>query len=124
MSEHEEQCAVVRWFKIQYPKYADCVLSIPNGSHLAGSTIQRAKKMQRMKKEGLKIGASDLFFAIPTGRFHGLWLEMKDEGKTKDSVSVPQWEHITLMIQMGYEAKWAAGFNESREIIESYMRQT
>ncbi len=123
MSEHDEQCNVVAWFKMQYPKYKDCIIAIPNGAHLAGSRVQRAKKMNRMKKEGLKPGCSDLFIAVPAGGKCGLWIEMKDHDKTKSAVKQNQWDHTNLMIKMGYAATWCAGFETAKIVIEKYMGQ-
>jgi len=121
MSEHHEQCAVVSWFKMQYPQYARCIMSIPNGAHLAGTPKQRAQKMAKMKKEGFKPGASDLFIAVPKNGFHGLWLEMKDQGKTISSLSDNQEEHLNDMTDQGYAAYWAAGFEMAERVIRRYM---
>ena len=96
-------------------------MAIPNGAHLAGSPVQRARKMNRMKKEGFKNGASDLFVAVPCHGMHGLWVEMKNAGCTKSSVSKEQYEHIELMRSMGYAAGWCAGFEEARQFISNYM---
>ena len=120
--ESKEQSAVVRWFKLQYPKYQDCIIAIPNGAHLAGKTVDdRARKMAKMKREGLKPGASDLFIAVPVGDYSGLWLEMKKTGETYSSVKANQREHLALMKQMGYSAEWAAGIDQAMKIIKQYM---
>jgi len=121
MSEHNHQVAVVSWFKLQYPDLADCIIAIPNGSHLAGTPKQRAQKMNKMKKEGFKPGASDLFIAVPRGTFHGMWLEMKDIGKTKSSVSPAQSDHLITMTNQGYYSRWAAGFDEAKWLASLYM---
>ena len=121
MSEHDEQVAVVEWFELQYPKLAKCLIAIPNGAYLAGSPKKRAYQMVRLKKEGFKTGVSDLFLAVPAGKYAGLWLEMKDHNKTKCSVSDAQWDHINLMNEHGYYATWAAGAESAMAIIENYM---
>ena len=124
MSEHDEQCAVVKWFKSQYPKYAGCIMAIPNGSHLAGTKQQRFAKVARAKKEGMKNGVSDLFIAVPCGEYHGMWLEMKDKGKTACSVSKEQKEHLALMTEFGYYSVWAAGFDAAKEQIDIYLKDS
>ena len=77
--------------------------------------------MAYLKKEGFKKGASDLFIAVPKRDKHGLWLEMKDGGKTLCSVTQEQREHIDLMLEMGYAACWAAGFDAAQAIVRAYM---
>lgn len=120
--ESKEQSAVVRWFKMQYPKYQECILAIPNGAHLAGKTANdRAKQMAKLKREGVKPGASDLFIAVPVGDLSGLWLEMKKTGETYSSVKTNQREHLEQMIKVGYSAEWAAGIDQAINIIKKYM---
>lgn len=120
--ESKEQSAFVRWFKMQYPKYKDCIIAIPNGAHLAGkTTTERARKMAKMKREGLKPGTSDLFIAVPCGGLCGLWLEMKKSGETYCSVKPNQREHLAEMEVMGYAAEWAAGTEEAIKITKAYM---
>ncbi len=120
-NEHKEQAAVVPWFKLQYPRYKNHIIAIPNGAHLAGTVAQRAIKMRKMKAEGFKAGTSDLFIAVPKESFHGLWVEMKATGKTKCSVSDSQWEHIYDMRSVGYEAYPAYGQDHAMQIIKDYM---
>lgn len=121
MSEHDQQAALISWFRLQYPQYKDCLFSIPNGTHLAGTPGQRAAKMNKLKKEGFKNGVSDLFLAVPKNGMAGLWIEMKDEGKKESSVSENQKAHIGLMILMGYSAIWASGFDIAKAAVETYM---
>lgn len=123
MSEYNQQCTTVEWYKWQWPKLADCIMAIPNGAHLAGDSLQRAKKMHRMKKEGFKNGVSDLMIAVPRGTYHGLWVEMKDIGKTASSVTDDQMKHLQLMRKMGYRAEWCAGADAAMQVIAEYMNQ-
>jgi hypothetical protein len=120
MSEHDEQVAVVKWFRLQYPKYKDCVLSIPNGSVLnkGGASMGRFKWLVA---EGFKAGVSDLLFAVPINKKSGLWLEMKNIKVTRCAVTDNQWDHIHSMRRVGYCADWAAGFEAAKKIITDYM---
>lgn len=127
MSEHDEQCAVVKWFKMQYPKYKGCILAIPNGSVIAVGGWKDKHRFARLKwveSEGFKKGTSDLFIAVPAGDKHGLWIEMKNINKTLSSVTQEQLEHIELMREMGYAAEWCAGFDKAKTVIEDYMNET
>lgn len=121
MSERQEQIAVMDWFEKTYPKYYECLFSIPNGSQLAGNKAQRARQMNALKAEGLKPGVSDLFLMVARGGYHGLFIEMKDKGKTKCSVSDTQWEHIRAAREQGYMAEWCAGFDKAKDLITEYM---
>ncbi len=122
MSEHSEQSAVMDWWARAYPKYYSCLWSVPNGAILAGNAKQRAKQMNYLKAEGFKPGVSDLFLMIARDGYHGLFIEMKDKGKTKCSVSDTQWEHIHEAREQGYRADWCAGFDQAKELIDEYMK--
>jgi hypothetical protein len=123
MTEHQQQCTVVHLFRYQYPAYDGCLLAIPNGTHIAGNSTARAIKVRKLKKEGMKTGTSDLLLAVPTTKYHGLWLEMKDIGKKEKDVSGDQMDHILLMRRAGYRAEWAAGADEAIAIIKDYMKE-
>lgn len=121
MSESQHQKAVVKWFRMQYPKYAYNLFAIPNGSVLAGNSRQRAMQMQRLKLEGFVNGVSDLFLMLARQGYHGLFIEMKDAGKTACSVSEAQQNHIEAARQAGYMAEWCAGAEQAIELIEGYV---
>jgi hypothetical protein len=69
-SEHQEQAAFVRWFRLAHPGVL--IFAIPNGAFLAGTVGKRAAQMARLKAEGLVEGIPDLF--IPEWC---VWIEMK-----------------------------------------------
>jgi len=121
MSEYLEQCAVVRWFKLQYPDFKGCLFAIPNGSHLAGTPIQRARKVQRMKAEGFTPGVSDLFLMLPRGSYAGLWIEMKKKKYSPSDVSVEQRAFIERAKQQGYQAVVCGGFEAAQQVIREYV---
>lgn len=116
-SEHQEQSAVVRWFRFQYPKLK--LISIPNGSHLAGDIKQRAIKMRRMKEEGLEPGAYDLFLMAPNGKWAGLFIEMKS---SSGRVSPEQKAFGEYAITMGYDARVCYGQDEAKLAIQDYLK--
>ena len=123
LSEHTEQVKVVDWFTRQHKKYYECLWSIPNGAQLAGNPKQRAKQMNYLKAEGFKPGVSDLFLMVSRQGYHGLFIEMKDKGKTKCSVKPNQWEHIHAAREQGYYATWCAGADKAIDIIDHYMKE-
>lgn len=121
LTEHAEQVMVVRWFHLQYPKLRGCLFAIPNGSHLAGTPLQRAKKVQRMKSEGFTPGVSDLFLMAPRGPFAGLWIEMKREKYSPSDVSEEQREFLELASRQGYQASVCGGAKAAMATIACYL---
>lgn len=119
MAETHEQQAVVSWFRLAYRN--SNIIAIPNGQWIAGRGKQKYALINKYKAEGLMPGVSDLLICEMRGGFGGLWLEMKDNGKTRASVSQEQRDWIGKMIRSGYRASWASGFDEAKEIVEIYM---
>lgn len=73
-TEHEEQVAFVKWFRIQFPHIR--IFAIPNGIRTG------FKQAIKAKNEGMSAGVPDLF--IPEW---GVWLEQK---RQKGSVTSPE----------------------------------
>lgn len=71
---HEEsdlQISCVESYRLIYPRLKMRLFSIPNGGW------RNAISAKIMLAEGCMPGVSDLFLAIPKGKFHGMWIEMK-----------------------------------------------
>jgi hypothetical protein len=117
MSESTEQQLLIKWFRLAYPKYR--MISIPNGQMIGGRN--KFALIAKYKAEGLTPGVSDLFLCVPRYGYSGLWLEMKDKGKTISSVSKEQATWLADMEDMGYKSEWAAGFDEAKDIIINYL---
>lgn len=116
MAESHEQAAVIADFRWRYKESQALIFAIPNGTHIksyAGRT--------KAKKEGLTKGIPDLMIACARGGFHGLFIEMKDRGKTKSSVSKEQKEKIEQLKKLKYQAKWCPGFKAAKYEIDKYM---
>jgi hypothetical protein len=120
LTESKQQQLLISWWKLQYP--GKIIFAIPNGAWLSGDKVTRAKLMRKMKAEGLLKGVSDLFIPIPRGNYCGLFIEMKNIGKPRCSVSEDQMWFIDEMNAAGYLAVWCAGFDKAREVIVEYMK--
>ena len=114
MSEHQQQVAVVEWFRLQHRD--KLIFAIPNGTFIR-SIGMRVKA----KREGLTKGIPDLMIPYPCGKYHGLFIEMKDIKKTPCSQSKEQKEKIKQLNELGYFATWAAGSHIAILIIKKYL---
>ena len=115
-SEHEEQKALMRWVEASKGKYPKLhmIYAIPN----AAKRSMRLAAM--MKAEGMKSGVPDLHLAAPSGKYHGLYIEMK---RTKGgSVSETQKEWLNKLNNHGYMAVVCRGWLEAKEVIEDYLK--
>ena len=120
-TEHQEQVALVTWFKLQYKQYKYHLFAIPNGSHLAGDARLRAIKMSAMKAEGLLPGVSDIFLMIPKSGWHGMFIEMKSKtGQLSDN----QKEFMGAATLMGYQAVVCYSFEDAKEAITNYLHES
>lgn len=89
--ESNIQICCVQWFRLQYPKLAKLLISVPNGGRrdiITGKIL---------KAEGTVAGASDLILLLRRGNYGCLCIEMKTEkGKQSDSQKVWQKEMETF----------------------------
>lgn len=85
--ESDTQIACVRWFRLQYPRLARLLISIPNGGR---RDIVTGKIL---KAEGAVAGASDLILLLRRGDFGCLCIEMKTR-KGKQSDSQKAWQKV------------------------------
>lgn len=80
---HDEsliQRACVRWFRMQYPELATCLISVPNG------VCTSASQGRILKAEGMTAGAADLLLLVPRGGCGSLALELKTStGRQSDA---------------------------------------
>jgi hypothetical protein len=119
MSEKTEQKLIVSWFKYQYSPYR--IIAIPNAQKFLSRSKNIFAMINSMVAEGFVKGTSDLFIAKPVAPYSGLWLEMKDVRKDYDSVEENQRIFIQDMLDAGYYATWAAGFEKAQKVIMDYM---
>lgn len=89
------------------------IFHIPNG----GS--RNKIEAYNLKRCGVKSGVPDIFLAIPSNGFHGLFIEMKTESnkETDNQRTMSQ-----LLMTRGYRCVVAYNSQEAVDIIEDYLR--
>lgn len=113
--ETEEQAALVEWADktvINGILVGKFLIHIPNEGKRGPKAAADAKRL------GLRPGVPDLFLAIPSGKYHGLWIEMK--AKT-GKVTSRQKEWIERLCEMDYRAEACYGYYEAKTLIKSYL---
>ncbi|WP_195940943.1 VRR-NUC domain-containing protein [Romboutsia sp. 1001713B170131_170501_G6] len=113
-SESTEQMALIDWCNVNrcvYPEL-DLIYKISNEGK---RSVHQGKKF---KREGLKKGVPDLCLPVPSGIYHGLYIELKyGNGIT----SKEQKEWIKKLNDQGYKAVVCNGFEEARDTIKEYL---
>lgn len=114
--EHAEQVSLMQWWSLQCRRFGipeQLLFAIPNGGQ---RNIITAK---RMKDEGVRAGIPDLFLAVPRGKFHGLFVEMK---KSQGGVvSDAQKACMEMLSNNGYCVTVCHGFIEAKTAITAYL---
>lgn len=83
--ESRLQIACVKWFRLQYPKLANLLNSVPNGG------ARNAVTGAILKAEGSVRGVADLELNMAAHGYHGLKIEMKT-AKGRQSAYQKQWQ--------------------------------
>lgn len=110
-SESQIQKAYMQWVRL-HPKLCPYIIHIPNEG-------KRTKWYgNELKDLGLRPGASDIFIAIPSGQYHGAWIEFKSKkGKlTKNQIAF----HNDMDVQ-NYATKTVCSFDEAVEFTKFYV---
>lgn len=124
--EGKEQAALFKQAAWQYAALPDrypglnLMFAIPNGAYLQGDKERRAIQGQRLRRQGVKEGVSDILLPVPRGVYHGLWIEMKAQKPHDAAVTDDQWWWIGQMNSLGYEAEVAYGSEHAWSFIEAY----
>ena len=110
MTEAEEQKQLIQWCRtdprLQY------LFHIPNESVGGQGWLVRNRQM------GVKAGVPDLFYPVPLGGYHGMFIEMKAEaGRLQQRQKL--W--LDALESMGYKCVVAHGWKEAKEALEEYL---
>lgn len=84
----------------------------PNGGKRDSGTAVK------FKKQGVKAGVPDICLALPKGKYHGLYIELKAVGGT---LSDAQCEYLRWLKKNGYCATVCIGAQRAIAVIEEYL---
>jgi len=115
-TEAQEQRALFEWINFEkkvHPELGLC-FHIPNE---AKRSYALALELQR---EGMRAGVPDIFLAVPTKTYHGLFIEMKRRKGGRLSDAQRGW--ISALNRVGYLAVVCKGWTEARDTILDYLR--
>lgn len=127
MSRKEEyhiQKQVVEWLKLEHPNVM--FRSDLGGLKLPIGQATKAKQLQMDEK-----GWPDLFIAEPRYIWHGLFIEIKvkrsdlytKKGELRSTKHIiDQAATLNKLLDKGYCAVFSAGYKETIDIIESYLK--
>lgn len=109
-SEDWEQMQLVQWAR-QYPEFQYLF-------HIANESTGGYGWRSRLSKMGCKNGVPDLFYPVPIGGRHGLFIEMKRKGGGVVSAAQRRW--IDVLTSFGYGAVVCRGWEEARDALLDY----
>lgn len=137
MTEAQLQVAVADYIRLRYPNV------LFHSDFGSGIKLTKGQAVKQKRQNGGRRGWPDMFIAEPTGYYrtqmdevlhiisyhNGLFLELKKEGtriKKKDGSwatdhIAEQAETLQALQDRGYEAYFAVGFDEAKEIIDDYL---
>lgn len=114
---------VSRYLQMQYPNVI-FHLDLSSGMRLSIGMATRNKRINPW------VGFPDLFIAQPNDEFHGLFIELKASTIYKKDGSLKSNEHVekqdkflTNLKQRGYFACFGIGFDETKKIIDNYLKK-
>ena len=128
MSESELQTMVADYLRFQYP---DVMFHSDFGS---GIKLTPGQASKQKRQNGGKRAWPDMFIAEPKMQIqhaivYGLFIELKKDG-TRLTKRTGEWatEHIAEQADVldrlrfrGYEAQFAVGFDEAKNLIDKYL---
>lgn len=113
MTESQEQRQLIQWCRtdprLQY------LFHIPNESVGGQGWLIRNRQM------GVKSGVPDLFYPVPIGDYHGLFIEMKAE---KGRLSLAQQKWIEILKTFGYRVEVCHGWEAAKNVLTEYINQS
>ena len=113
--ESQMQRALIHWWGMAWRGLGApderVLFAVPNGGarHIATAA--------RLKAEGVRAGVPDLFLALPNGRDHGLWIELKagKAGRVSDAQTMMQ----AVLFGSGYTTTVCRSLDEAMAVVSA-----
>jgi hypothetical protein len=118
-SEEEHQRALFRWAKKEIDAGREELLllgAVPNGMRML-----RWNALKGYGDLGFRLGMPDIYFLLPRGRRHGLFIELKSK-KAAAKASPAQSRMMGLLERHGYDVRICRGCDEAIASINEYGR--
>lgn len=109
------QAECFAWFWNTYPQYRKLLFHVPNENDRADSNIIQGAIRKSL---GVVSGVADLLLLVPSGRYHGLCIEMKDE-KGRQKPAQAEWQ--TIVESQGYKYVVCRSLEQFKIIIQEYL---
>ena len=110
-TEDWEQKQLIQWCRTD-PRF-QFLFHIPNESIGGYQWIARNRQM------GCKKGVPDLFYPVPMGGYHGLFIEMKK--KVGGVVDHEQKKWLKALGDLGYRVEVCKGWEAAKEVLLDYV---
>lgn len=110
-SEAIEQAVLFQW--AAYIPELENMYAVPNG----GS--RHPAEAANLKRQGVRSGVPDICLALPKGKYHGMYIEMK-VGRNKTTDNQKNW--LSRLAKAGYYTVVCYGFDEARKEILAYLK--
>lgn len=123
MTESDLQVMVADYLRLQYPNV------LFHSDFGSGIKLTKGQAIKQKRQNGGMRGYPDMVILEPRKSFAGLFLELKKEGtrlKKKDGTwatehIAEQAKYLQALRDRRYEAHFAVGFEQAKEIIDSYL---
>jgi hypothetical protein len=116
MSEADIQKELFERFKAEYPEYIKSFQASLNGVQLGRN---RFAIINSLKAQGMCVGQSDIFLAIPRAGFCGKYIELKT--LTGKPPTQDQLDFGDAMLEQGYLFEVAKGLDAGWDAIKTYV---
>ena len=111
MTETQEQKQLVQWCRTD-PRFQFLF-------HIPTESVGGQGWMVRNRQMGVRAGVPDLFYPVPAGGYHGLFIEMKTE---KGRLDPKQKRWIEILEAFGYKCVVAHGWEEAKNALLEYVK--
>lgn len=122
-SEHDEQKIIFNSPRLRKYKEYELLFAIPNAQvalMFSKSKRERFAAVNYMSSEGRKKGVPDMFLPVARGGYHGLFIELKAEGKFHNTSEEQDW-WLDELEKQGYLTDVCEGSKTAIYVIEEYL---